>query len=184
MSTVQTALARLEDLRRRLTAQITDHTDGSTSVHGIADTADLVTLDGTQTLTNKTISLNWVSFTPSWTNITLGTGATNTGQYCVVPGGMHFEFFTQLGTSPSVTGIVSFELPGPAAGTGVVSAVCGSCHFGDASSTANDRPGVLWTVSSTAVRLTFPDGNLGTTSYPTSVLASGDVFSGQGFWPL
>lgn len=37
-------------------AQLTAHEADTTSIHGIANTADLVTLTGTQTLTNKTIS--------------------------------------------------------------------------------------------------------------------------------
>lgn len=46
----------------------------------------------------------WTSFTPSWTGLTLGTGATNTGSYCQIGKTVHFRVSVTLGTSPSVSG--------------------------------------------------------------------------------
>ena len=51
---------------------------------------------------------DWVSFTPAWTNLTVGAGV-NTGEYCYSPGGMWvrgawvFGAGAAVGTSPTLT---------------------------------------------------------------------------------
>lgn len=52
------------------------HAEDTTNVHGIADTANLVTLAGTQTLTNKTLT------SPTMTAPVLGTPASGTLTNC------------------------------------------------------------------------------------------------------
>lgn len=45
----------------------------------------------------------WTSFTPSWTGITAGTGASNTGQYCELNDILFIRAKYVLGTSGSFT---------------------------------------------------------------------------------
>lgn len=92
---------------------------------------EVVFKDHTQTLTNKTLTspkinedvaltatatqLNtatnaWTAFTPSWTNLTVGSGGTNSGYYCQIGKTVHLRVKVILGTSPSV-GAVDLTLP-------------------------------------------------------------------------
>jgi hypothetical protein len=45
----------------------------------------------------------WTTFTPSFTGVTLGTGATNTGQYCILNKILFIRTKTVLGTGGSFT---------------------------------------------------------------------------------
>lgn len=60
----------------------------------------------------KTQSLNkpWTSFTPSWTNITVGNG-TNTGSYVQIGKTVHFRTYFKMGSTSSIGGSVTLALP-------------------------------------------------------------------------
>lgn len=45
----------------------------------------------------------WTTFTPSFTGVTLGTGASNTGQYCILNKILFIRTKTVLGTGGSFT---------------------------------------------------------------------------------
>ena len=45
----------------------------------------------------------WTNFTPSWTNVTLGTGAINTGRYVQIGQTVHVSVHFTLGTGGDVT---------------------------------------------------------------------------------
>ena len=62
---------------------VTTHQNDSTNIHGIADTANLVTLAGTETLTNKTIALG--SNTVSGTTAQFNTAITD-GDFATLAG--------------------------------------------------------------------------------------------------
>lgn len=53
----------------------------------------------------------FTSFTPSWTNITPGTGASNTGQYSIVNKIMFLRVKYVLGTGGSITGGPVMTIP-------------------------------------------------------------------------
>lgn len=55
--------------------------------------------------------LGWVSWSPTWTGLTLGTGGTNVGAYCQT--GRKVEFYAKvtLGTSPAYSTNVTFTVP-------------------------------------------------------------------------
>lgn len=55
--------------------------------------------------------LAWTAFTPSWTNLTPGSGATNAGAWTSIGKTVMFRVRVTLGTSPSVGSGVSFVLP-------------------------------------------------------------------------
>jgi hypothetical protein len=64
-----------------------------------------------QVLTAAQVNGQWVSFTPSWTNLTLGSGSAQNWAYCYVPGGLWITGATTLGTGGGPTGAVSMTLP-------------------------------------------------------------------------
>lgn len=75
-TSLNAALAELQtdiDTRATTTA-LSNHEADTTSIHGITDTSLLVTTDGTQTVTNKTIS----GASNTITNVSLSTGVTGT----------------------------------------------------------------------------------------------------------
>jgi len=53
----------------------------------------------------------FTSFTPSWTGITGGTGASNTGQYCIVNKILYIRVRYVLGTGGSFTATPTMTLP-------------------------------------------------------------------------
>jgi hypothetical protein len=59
----------------------------------------------------------WTSFTPSWTNITLGN-ATNTGRYCQIGKNVFVKIAFKFGSTTSFSGAISFTHPVSAAATG------------------------------------------------------------------
>lgn len=66
-----------------------------------------------QALTSGTgTSWAWTSFTPSWTNLTTGGGATNSGAYTQTGKTVTGYIFVVLGTSPAVGTGPSFSLSG------------------------------------------------------------------------
>lgn len=80
----------------------------------------------TKTWTNSTLTaadLNtylqqrdaWDSWTPSYTNMTAGTGPTVIAKYNQIGRIVHFEFALTLGTTPSVSGLIGISSPVAAA---------------------------------------------------------------------
>ena len=61
---------------------------------------------------------DYTAFTPNWSNVTVGSGATNAGFYAEVNECVFFEIGLVLGTSSSISGSVYFSVPvGTAAST-------------------------------------------------------------------
>jgi|10_taG_2_1085330.scaffolds.fasta_scaffold28741_2 hypothetical protein len=61
---------------------------------------------------------DYEAFTPSWTNVTLGSGATNAGFAAEINELVFFEIGLVLGSSSSIGGSISFAVPvGTAAST-------------------------------------------------------------------
>ena len=58
----------------------------------------------------QTVWSDWVSFTPSWTNLTVGSG-TNTGEYCYAPGGMWVRGTFVYGSGSTMASGPSLTLP-------------------------------------------------------------------------
>lgn len=52
-----------------------------------------------------------VAFTPSWSNVTLGTSAVNEGYYTVIGDLVFWQFRTEFGTSPSFSTTIQLGLP-------------------------------------------------------------------------
>lgn len=61
----------------------------------------------------------WTAFTPTYTNVTLGTGPTNVARYSRVGRLIRAEYSLTLGTGGSVTGTIVCSLPVAAQGTTV-----------------------------------------------------------------
>jgi hypothetical protein len=61
---------------------------------------------------------DYTAFTPTWSNVTPGSGATNAGFYAEVNECVFFEIGLVLGTSSSIGGSIQFAVPvGTAAST-------------------------------------------------------------------
>lgn len=78
--------------------------------------ATLGTFTAGQVLTAAELNAisTFTSFTPSWTGITAGTGASNTGQYSIVNKIMYIRTKYTLGTGGSVTATPTLTLPASA----------------------------------------------------------------------
>lgn len=72
------------------------------------DTNRLMRYDGTG-WGNVNIT-DWEAFTPSWTNLTVGTG-NNTGRYRYVGDELHVKVQMDFGATTSISGLPSFALP-------------------------------------------------------------------------
>jgi len=114
----------------QFTAGSTGNADTLDGLHG----ASYATIAGTETLTNKTLTspklnedvaltststeLNaldgqvgaWTAFTPSWTNLTVGSG-TNVGAYCQIGKIVHFRVKFTYGAGSAVGSSPYFALP-------------------------------------------------------------------------
>jgi hypothetical protein len=59
----------------------------------------------------KMASTAWTAFTPSWNNVTLGSGETNVGRYFLMGKTLFVTADLTLGTGGSVSGTLSMDLP-------------------------------------------------------------------------
>lgn len=62
---------------------------------------------------------DWTAFTPTYTNVTLGTGPTNVARYCRVGRLIRAEYSLTLGTGGSVSSTIVASLPVAAQGVTV-----------------------------------------------------------------
>lgn len=98
---------------------------GSNTYTFPAATGTLVSRDSTDTLTNKTLTdpvvnqfgtasglgAAWSTWSPSYTNFSLGNGTLNVARYKQVGKIVFFEIFVTMGSTSSVTGQIFFTLP-------------------------------------------------------------------------
>lgn len=102
-----------------------------------------------------TIEAAYTSFVPSWTNLTVGSGATNTGHYTQIGKTVILNVGVVLGTSPTVGGAV-LTLPVTASSNELVGStpsrlnVIGHAGFDDASTTQGFRGSVTLATTTTA----------------------------------
>jgi len=75
-------------------------------------------LAGVWVTIGKDLSLNWSSYTPTFTNVTLGTGGKRYGRWLKVGRLVIGEAGFELSSSGEVTGTVQCSLPTPAANPG------------------------------------------------------------------
>jgi len=131
-----------------------------------------------------TDTLNLVTFTPSWTALTIGTGAVNEGWYNQQGSIVNWGFRLQLGTSPGGAGTtIQIDLPLPAwtGGGNSLQAVVGSFNIRDAS-TVNQYPGTITVFSSSGLSaaLSLAAGNTRWNSTTPMAVAVDDIISGSG----
>jgi hypothetical protein len=75
----------------------------------------------------------WTSFTPSWTNLTVGAGGTNTGAYVQIGKTIHFRTFFKFGVGSAVGTDPTLTLPVTSATYGGTS-IIGQVRIVDAGS--------------------------------------------------
>ena len=99
--------------------KINGATSGSVTLAAPATGSDVtLTLPGA-TATVQTVPGAWTSYTPTLTNLTVGTGGTNVAKYLAVGTLVHFYGVITLGTSFSI-GDVRIGLPGTAASNSAI----------------------------------------------------------------
>lgn len=134
-------------------------------------------------------AFNFVTFTPTWTSVTIGTGADSEGWYQVIGNMVMWGFRLEFGTSPSwAAGTVLLNLPVAAytGGGGSLAACVGqwsgrssaSINYGSSIMT-NDTAGTQCNFAG-AWNGTSPSGRVGASSSTPFTPASGNVFSGSG----
>jgi hypothetical protein len=96
----------------------------------------------------------FTSFTPSWTGITAGTGASNTGQYSIVNKIMYIRVKYVLGTGGSVTATPTLTIPASASLAGSPTMVwLPSLSAVAVDFTINSYPLAVFQASTTTVQL-------------------------------
>jgi len=109
----------------------------------LSDADTLTCYTGSTWVTAATVG-QWTAYTPSTTNITLGTGSTNTGRWSRYGRTVHVVGNFTLGTGGSFTGEAQLGLPFTAA----AHRFFGTAYFTDASTAANCQVAVAHVPSS------------------------------------
>lgn len=132
--------------------------------------------------------LGFTTFTPTWSNLTAGSGASNEGWYEVVGNMIHWGFRLEFGTSPSYSSSILMNLPVTAyagGGTGLAGHVgawgarsSGTINYAG-SIVVNDSGG-LQAAFKGAWSGSVPSSNIGVSSSTPFTPASGNVLSGSG----
>jgi len=132
--------------------------DGALAIETLGDAID--TSVGTGLLA-------WTTYTPTLTNITLGTGGTTSFKYAKLGKVVVVRGNITLGTSGTVTGANTVTLPVTANSDYVVGVPMGDVIF---TNNTNYYPGTVLTISTTTVRLlaTNAAGTIAVASEPTS----------------
>lgn len=141
----------------------------------------------------STDTFNLITFTPTFTNVTLGTGADNQGWYQQIGFMVMWGFRLEFGTSPAfVTGSAEIALPVPAfTGGGASLQACVGSYIYRTSGTSH-YAGALGTFEAAGLNATFAGawdsgtsipndraGLVSATQRPAAPTAAG-VLSGQG----
>lgn len=84
---------------------------------------------------SSTALVAWASWTPTWTNVTIGN-ATVVGNYVQIGKTVHATLFVTVGSSTPITGAITFSLPVTAAsryaGSGTLNTHIGTAYLEDA----------------------------------------------------
>lgn len=132
-------------------------------------------------------AFNMQTFTPVYTNYTIGAGAVNEGWYQEIGELVMWGFRTQLGTAPAGAGAsgVLVDLPVPAwtGGGNSLQAAAGSFVVRDASPLLN-YIGTMSIFASTGLQVSFSLGSSTTRMNGTNPItpAVDDVISGSGVY--
>jgi len=105
----------------------------------------------------RTADTDWQSFTPTWNNVTLGTGSTVSGQFRytnVARTAMHVRAFVKLGTGGGLTASqVTVTLPDNRQWTGADPGSFGVAWYFNASVPTSDDGSTMLRDSPTAIEL-------------------------------
>lgn len=146
-------------------------------------------LSVTGTATLGGVDLPSTSWTPTWANVTQGTGAVNEGYYLDLGDWIIWQFRLQFGTSPSFSSTIQINLPAAAWTGGGVSlqATLGSWTFRDTSAGKHYAGSIgIWSSAGTSASFngawdsTIPNSRI-TNAIPVTV-AVDDVLSGGGIY--
>lgn len=116
--TVATAHVQNASVRHTFSAveaqEANTHITATTGVHGIADTAQLLTVAaGNTAYAGIAAEAAWTGYTPSFVNFTLGNG-TVVGRYKKVGKTVHVQVQVTVGSTSAFSGAVTISLPAAA----------------------------------------------------------------------
>jgi hypothetical protein len=101
------------------------------------------------------IGAAWTAFTPTWTNLTVGAGGTNTGAYTQIGKTVFFRVLFQFGTGSAVGTSPTLTLPVSTASYGAITTMIGTVNLIDAGvgyfNGSIDNAGLITYLSTTGV---------------------------------
>ncbi len=132
-----------------------------------------------------------VTFTPTWTNLTIGSGADNQGWYQQVGAMILWGVRVEFGTSPSYSATITLNAPVNAytGGGGSLAASVGSWNFRAATAGTTNYAGSVITNASDGSTFRFAGAWNGTnpantvglgTNVPITPVVAGTVFAASG----
>lgn len=102
---------------------------------------------------------SWNTFTPSWTNLTVGNG-TVSADYCYAPGGYRVRVTLVFGSTTSISGNVAFAIPNSETSRAGARSL-GQCQFVDSGTRTYDGSAVCNASSSSVLLNHDQSGNAG-----------------------
>jgi hypothetical protein len=138
--------------------------DGATAIEALGDAIDTSVGSGL---------LAWQSYTPTFTNFSLGNGTITRAKYCKIGKSVFLDVLITLGSTSSVTGRIGVSLPLTASSSFATAAAVAGLVAG-----ASNSNGVAVMSSTTLVEL-YAQGSTG--SYLNNVNTSSTV---PGTWAL
>ena len=118
----------------------------------------------------------WNSFTPSYTNLSVGNG-TSQGLWRYLDGGIRVRQHITFGSTTSISGSVSFTIPNSETASATFS-VLGNCMFFDSTTGKNWQGSSQASGSGTSISLFAGDDNIDATNpaaYGTSDTINTDI---------
>lgn len=114
---------------------------------------------------------NWIAYTPTFTNLTQGTGSTTSAYYTVVGKTVMVQVYVTMGTTPTVGGQFSISLPIDIASSNR-SGTIGTCLMRDAGGALSYLGSVFATGSAPSVARMQTIGTAGATATLSSQTAT------------
>ncbi len=137
-----------------------------------SDSDELWFYDGTAWIAKMSV---WTSFTPSWTNLTLGAGNSQSAEYRYINGDLRVRGVTTLGTAPTVGTNPSFTVPNSETARATGGGNQGSAYFVDDSTGDLDCGICLLDASGSEIRFVTADGGALSATVPFTWASSDTI---------
>jgi hypothetical protein len=121
---------------------------------------------GADTLRDWTTGTAWQSWTPTWTNVTVGNGSVS-AKYIRIGNTVHARLILILGTTSAITGTPNFTLPVTATGYSSSNFTIGQAYYVDAG--VASYTGTLALLASNTIANPLVNGVAATYAVPTLI---------------